>query len=454
VTASGPAYLVPLWLATSLLWLAWNGLHMGRFRRLLRHTRPAPADLQAEADALARRLGLRRAPPVRLVPGAVPPMVWGVGPAQRLLFPARLLDRVDAEQRASLLLHELAHVRRGDPWVRVLELIVLPLYWWHPVAWWARRELREAEEQCCDAWVVWALAGASRTYALALLQAVALCANVRSPLPVAASGIGQVPHLRRRLTMIMQAKTPRALSRAGVVVVLGLGLLLLPLLRVSGQVAPPPAEPAADKDATERLVQELEKAVRALQEQQRAEQQRRAAQAEQKRVEQPGQPAAEHALRQIGRTVEVQVADPTDAIKRAQDEVEVLRKVISDKERELQAVRTKYAVAVDRLNKLQEEAKVRPAAPATRSRDPLLGPRADRLSELEQKLEQVMEEVKELRKELRRDRGPGRGTPAPVQPPPAEPAVPRPPEPALAPVPPKAPPAPPPPATPPPALPR
>src|SRR5262249_13039776 len=152
--ARGPwaDYLVPVWLVVALLWLAWNGLHLYRFGRCLRHALRAPDWLQAEARGLAGRLGLPDCPPVLLVPGAVPPMVWGGAGGLRLLFPAALLGRLDDEQRASLLLHELAHVRRRDHWVRWLELVVVPLYWWHPVVWWAKRELHEAEEQCCDAW--------------------------------------------------------------------------------------------------------------------------------------------------------------------------------------------------------------------------------------------------------------------------------------------------------------
>jgi len=38
------------------------------------------------------------------------------------------------------------------------KIVVIGLYWWHPVVWWALREIHEAEEQCCDAWVVWVLA--------------------------------------------------------------------------------------------------------------------------------------------------------------------------------------------------------------------------------------------------------------------------------------------------------
>src|SRR5262249_39840269 len=158
-----------------------------------------------------------------LVPGVLSPMLWPIGRAPRLLFPAKLLDQLDGEQRTTLLVHELAHYRRRDHWVRLMEAVALGLYWWHPVAWWARHALREAEEECCDAWVVWALAGAHRAYATALLQTVAFFSRARCSLPAAASGIGQVRHLRRRLTMIMQRKTPRSLSRAGLLAVLGLG---------------------------------------------------------------------------------------------------------------------------------------------------------------------------------------------------------------------------------------
>src|SRR5947209_1756006 len=69
-------WIVPLWLGTSLLWFAWTGWHLLRFRRLLGVAWAAPVVLQRQADDLAARLGLRRAPGVWLVPGTVSPMVW------------------------------------------------------------------------------------------------------------------------------------------------------------------------------------------------------------------------------------------------------------------------------------------------------------------------------------------------------------------------------------------
>src|SRR5262249_5037859 len=145
------------WATGTVLWLALAAWRAGRFQRLLRFARPAPAWLGNEAALLARRLGLRHCPGAWLVRGQGSPGAWPVGGGVRLFLPADLLDRLTEGQRQALLVHELAHLRRRDHWVRLLEVVTGALYWWHPAVWWARRELREAEEQCCDAWVVWAL---------------------------------------------------------------------------------------------------------------------------------------------------------------------------------------------------------------------------------------------------------------------------------------------------------
>src|SRR5439155_24399199 len=83
---------------------------------------------------------------------------------------------------------------------------------------------------CCDAWVVSQLPGAGKTYATALLETLDFLSGARPATPLLASGIGQVSDLKRRLTMIMCASTPRALSWRGTLAVLALGLLVLPLL--------------------------------------------------------------------------------------------------------------------------------------------------------------------------------------------------------------------------------
>jgi beta-lactamase regulating signal transducer with metallopeptidase domain len=219
-----------LWAAGSSACFAVAAIRAYRFARLLRFAEAAPTDLQERAEALAARLGLARCPGIWLVPGQLSPMLWAIGGTPRVFLPAGLLGRLGLAQQDALLAHELAHLRRRDHWVRGLEMLVNVLYWWHPVVWWARRELREAEEQCCDAWVLWALPGAQKTYALALVETVDFLSEAWSVLPQGASGIGQVQHLRRRITMIMRGTTPRALTWVGGLAVAALGAMLLPLL--------------------------------------------------------------------------------------------------------------------------------------------------------------------------------------------------------------------------------
>jgi bla regulator protein BlaR1 len=210
------------------------------FARCLRRLRPAPAHIQEIIQSLGCKLGLRSTPVLSVAPMRMPPLVWGRGSRARIIVPARLWEGLDREQRETLLVHELAHLRRGDQWVRLLETVARTLYWWHPVVWIAAHELREAEEQCCDAWAVWALPGAAKSYARALVDTVDFLTQQGKPLPAGASGIGQVQDLKRRLIMIMRGTTPRKLSpltAAGLVILGGAAVAFSPGLMQQGSTA-------------------------------------------------------------------------------------------------------------------------------------------------------------------------------------------------------------------------
>ena len=232
--------ILAVWLTGTAAWWLAVGLSSARFRRLIGSARPAPPDLVERLGAVALRLGLRRAPAAWLLPARVPPMLWVplAGPP-RLVLPEELWGRLDAAQRDAVLAHELAHLKRRDHWVRRLEAAVLGLYWWDPVAWWARREVERSEEECCDAWVVWALPKAADAYAEALVATAAYLSGLRRSLPMGASGVGSLVSLKRRLAMIVcdsvtasvVRTTPRALLVLGV-----LTLLFLPGL-AAGQAA-------------------------------------------------------------------------------------------------------------------------------------------------------------------------------------------------------------------------
>lgn len=203
-----------VWFGGSAVWFARQGLTTLRFSRRLALATPAPEELQHHADRLARGMGLSYRPPVLIVRDVISPMLWGIGRNARLLFPVELLTRLDAEGRETLIAHELAHFRRGDHWVRTCELIISGIYWWHPVVWWARREIEISEEECCDAWVMEQFPDAPRCYAEALLETIDFLSEESLVLPPAAAGLGHVPLLRRRLTAIMRGAAPKEMSPA------------------------------------------------------------------------------------------------------------------------------------------------------------------------------------------------------------------------------------------------
>ncbi|HEV3121781.1 MAG TPA: M56 family metallopeptidase, partial [Isosphaeraceae bacterium] len=240
------AAVAGLWLAGTVLYVIVTGVRLLRFESLARQARVAPDELRVRVEKLANQLGMARAPLVGLVAGRIAPLLWAVFGRPRLLLPEQLWARLDCDQRDALLLHELAHLRRRDHWVRLLELLVRSLYWWHPVVWWAGARLRQFEEECCDAWVVHARPGSVRSYATALVETLDFLAEARGSVPVAASGLGHFWSLKRRLAMILDATTPPALSGLARLAVLGLAALLLPL---SPTWAQPPATTPADADA-------------------------------------------------------------------------------------------------------------------------------------------------------------------------------------------------------------
>ena len=210
--AVAPQVLAIVWLVGTAGLLVWTLMRTIRFRRTLaRVLRAAPVWLQREAAEIGRDLGLSRMPELRVADARVTPMVWWTGGKVRVLIPAFLLSDTSREERRAMLAHELAHVRRRDHLVRWLEWLACTVFWWNPVAWWARRRLQIAEEACCDQLAVAAGRSCPKTYANALLRVVASTSKppgLRLPAPASgAGGVGRTQALERRIRMIVSTET-------------------------------------------------------------------------------------------------------------------------------------------------------------------------------------------------------------------------------------------------------
>lgn len=233
IWAGGAAFLVLLTIARA-----------ARFRRLLASAAPAPTATVRCVSEAASALGLRRAPIALMVADRISPMVW-CGRRPRLLLPGQLWRQLDEVGRRAVIYHELAHLRRRDHLVCYLAIIVGWLYWWHPVVWWARRQLREEADLCCDVWVTSLMPGARRAYATALLEARKYTSGFHPADPVAGLGVSttRAKRFARRLTMVMSHQLTPKLTFAGV-------LMACTLAAGSWLVTPTLACPPKEKQAS------------------------------------------------------------------------------------------------------------------------------------------------------------------------------------------------------------
>lgn len=152
------------------LGLAWVG-------KLRRQAVAAPAIWQARLDALSQRMGLRGSQhvPLKLHGGLSSPVTVGFW-RPVILLPAALLTGMPVALLEALLAHELAHVRRWDYLVNLLQSVAEALLFFHPVVWWLSARMRAEREQVADALAAQALQDPQRLatalHALSLHAAV------------------------------------------------------------------------------------------------------------------------------------------------------------------------------------------------------------------------------------------------------------------------------------------
>ena len=162
-------WVVVVWLAGALVFwvrLAGGWMVAARMRSML--IRRAPPEWQQILRILGARIGVSRS--VRLLVSALvqaPTVVGWLRPV--VLVPVGALSGLPAEHLEALLLHELAHIRRHDYLVNILQSMAEALLFYHPAIWWVSGHIRAERELCCDDLAV-AVSGDALTYACALAQ--------------------------------------------------------------------------------------------------------------------------------------------------------------------------------------------------------------------------------------------------------------------------------------------
>ena len=221
---------------------------------------------------LARSCGLKRG--VDLLFGPLPALVatWGWW-RPVVVLPASASEWSEERMRV-VLLHELAHARRGD-WTLQMTAEALRCVWWfNPLAWTVRARLRRESEHAADDLVL--VRGVPATTCATHLVELAreIRKHRRTWLPALA--MARPSHLERRLSTMLNPHTNRRpmtrLARFGSLGVLVLVAILVASLEVADAVEqPPPTEPSSATGATVTMsgesIEELVAALAALQEQ-------------------------------------------------------------------------------------------------------------------------------------------------------------------------------------------
>lgn len=141
---------IAFWFAGMILLLARLNLALFATRRIKSlAVAPAPAELHPLLQRLQTRLGIQRT--VRLLNSArvqAPIVIGWMRPA--ILLPIGCLTGMSTLQIEAVLAHELAHIRRHDYLIGLLQSIVEAVLFYHPAVWWVSSRIRREREHCCD----------------------------------------------------------------------------------------------------------------------------------------------------------------------------------------------------------------------------------------------------------------------------------------------------------------
>ncbi|MCL4796650.1 MAG: GWxTD domain-containing protein [Bryobacteraceae bacterium] len=229
-------WLVALWAsgAALLLLRACGGWYVARRRTL------TGIPLDYPLSRLMERMEMTGVVELMESAAARTPQVFGwLRPV--IVVPAATLARLSPAEFEAVLAHELAHIRRRDYLVNLVQTVVESVLFYHPAVWWVSRRIREERELCCDDWAV-RVCGDRVAYSKALMKV-----EEETPmLAMAASATGLKARIARLLGVESDVKWRWSAPMAPVAAaVLALMLMGGPWWAMAWQAAPPPPPPLA-----------------------------------------------------------------------------------------------------------------------------------------------------------------------------------------------------------------
>jgi beta-lactamase regulating signal transducer with metallopeptidase domain len=222
--------------------LVFGALVVQRWRfvkGLIAQGEPATDDQVDLLDRCRRRMGVHGKVGLRLLPNAFSPAVCGLL-RPTILAPRALLDRLRPEGLRAVLIHELAHVKRGDLWINSFQTILQVAYFYNPLIWLASAIVRRVREQAVDEMVLVALGAEAKSYGNTLID-IAEMAFLRTSPALRLIGVAESrKSLEGRIKHMITKSIPKSakVGAIGVLFVAAIGAILLPMARAQKQDVP------------------------------------------------------------------------------------------------------------------------------------------------------------------------------------------------------------------------
>jgi len=236
-------WLIAFWFVgvmTLSVWRLGGWIALQRLRSL--GTTPVDSLHLETLARLAKKVGVSR--PVRLAKSLLvqtPVLIGFIRPL--ILVPPAMLSGLSPACLEAILAHELAHVRRHDYIVNLLQTAIETLFFYHPAIWWVSGQIRKHREDCCDDIAVQACES-RRVYAEALISLAELQPlGNRLALAAAGDSMHMAGRIRRLLGLPARSTRYVEISIAAVCLAFGAAVFAFLAPQVSAQDAAVPALP-------------------------------------------------------------------------------------------------------------------------------------------------------------------------------------------------------------------
>lgn len=220
------------WLAGVLVFSALLIQRAWFVKALVAQSKPAKGRLLGTLNECRSQIGIRKTIELRLSDNMASPAVCGLFKPM-ILMPTTLLEKLSLEKLKAVLIHELAHIKRRDIWVNVVQTVLQIVYFYNPLLWLANAMVRRVREQAVDEMVLVALGAEADSYSNTLID-IGEMVFWQPNLSLRVIGVVESKSsLKERIKIMLNRPIPKSakLGAAGLIAVIIIGAILLPMAR-------------------------------------------------------------------------------------------------------------------------------------------------------------------------------------------------------------------------------